>query len=202
MSLNRTVADGIDPADGDYWAFLDTPSEQLRHAVVAVAVGAVQASLPEPGIVADLGCGRGHLLSWLSERLTAGYLGIDSDARMLAGITHARIPVETVAVPLEEFDPAGRSASVLVCSEVLYYLDAVDRLLLRLVSRFTGVQAVIVTSVVPRPDRPNWQRSIDRMNHSLKALGWSERERIRISSLAADQAWDIVVLDPNGQGTN
>jgi len=183
---------GAGPSSSGDWRFLGAPGEQLRHAVVASL-----AELHAPGGLADLGCGRGDLLRWLNPRTVTGYLGIDADQALLAGITHPVIPVETAAARLDVFDPAGRTACVLVCAEVLYYLDGVERWLPELAAGFTGLSAVIVTQVVPRPEKPNWQRSVTRTWKAVQSIGWPERERVRISSASVDRAWDIVVYDLN-----
>lgn len=170
------------------WEFLERPAEQLRHAVVASLI-----ARERPGLVVDLGCGHGHLLRWLQPEIATGYLGVDQDAVLLKGLSHRALPVETIASTLEAFDPAGRVAGTLVCADVLYYIDDPDQVLARIVSGFTRLERIIATAIIPRPERANWVRSVGRMWEALGRLGWPELERVRVTSAAAQDGWDVVM---------
>lgn len=176
----------------DRWQFLERPAERLRYAAIASLIR----SLAGHGRVVEIGGGKGYLLGWLDPVQTSGYVAVDTDARLLSGLRHALIPISRHAVPMEVFAPAPGPIAALVASEVLYYVEEPGHHLVRLWRAAGHIELALVSSVLPRPDKPNWQRGHDRVTHALAGTGWPVLDRIRLESAEDRLAWEIVALRP------
>jgi hypothetical protein len=174
------------------WGFLERPSERLRYGIIASLIR----SQAQRGRVVELGAGRGELLGLLDPEQTDAYVAVDKDADLLARIDHDRIPVERVAAAVEAFAPSNQPIAALVASEVLCYVEAPLTHLLRLWRTASRIDLVLVSSVLPRADKPNWQRGYDRVRQAIEATGWRQLDTIRIGSAADALGWEVVALTP------
>ncbi len=179
------------PATGR-WEFLDCPVERLRYAAIASLIR----SSAGRGPVVEIGSGKGHLLGWLEPVETSEYVAVDMDAEFLSDLRHDTIPVTRHAARMEDFTPAGTPIAALVASEVLYYVEEPGRHLTRIWRAAGHIELALVSSVLPRPDKPNWRRSYDRVVAALADTDWPVLDRIRIESTEANLAWEIVALRP------
>ncbi|MEZ5774248.1 MAG: class I SAM-dependent methyltransferase [Hyphomicrobiaceae bacterium] len=170
------------------WDFLEKPHEQLRHAVMASLIGQ-----HARGEVIDLGAGRCPLLAWLRPGEVTRYIGVDLSATALAAMPASPIPSETITTSIEAFPMPDRPVGALVCAEALYFLDDPVGVLKAKVEAAQEVAAVVVSLVVPRPDKPNWKRNADRIWQGLEATGWPLVDKVRVGSEAAGIAWDVAV---------
>ena len=82
---------------------------------------------------------------------------------------------------------------------MLGFIDAPGPVLERIAGAFESVGCVIVSMVVPRPDKPNWQRSATRVWTALAATDWPLVDRVRVESASARLAWDIEVRRPTSE---
>ena len=179
------------PATGR-WQFLDRPAERLRYASIASLIR----SSAGHGPVVEIGSGKGHLLGWLDPVETSEYVAVDMEAELLSGLRHDAIPITRHAARMEDFAPAGLPIAALVASEVLYYVEEPGRHLTRIWRSAGHIELAIVSSVLPRPDKPNWQRGYDRVTRALAETRWPVLDRIHIESAEANLAWEIVALRP------
>lgn len=176
----------------DRWRFLERPSERLRYGIIA---SLIRSHAPK-GPVVELGAGRGALLDLLDPEQTDAYIAVDTDAGLLAQIAHDRIAVERVETAVESFAPSPAPIAALVASEVLCYVEAPLAHLLRIWRAARRVDLVLVSSVLPRADKPNWQRGYDRVRQAIEATGWPQLDTIRIGSAADALGWEVVALTP------
>jgi 2-polyprenyl-3-methyl-5-hydroxy-6-metoxy-1,4-benzoquinol methylase len=113
-------------------AYLDSPDEQPRYSVL---VGYLETVGPGARIL-DLGCGSGLLLTKIAHVPFLSYTGVDGSAvaiqqarRRLGGDNRSCFRVGDVGS-----DHTG-PADVIVCSEVLYYIDDPRRFLAQVEDR-------------------------------------------------------------------
>ncbi|MEZ5926528.1 MAG: methyltransferase domain-containing protein [Hyphomicrobiaceae bacterium] len=174
------------------WTYLTRPSEQLRYAVIA----SLLKSLAPPGRVVELGSGHGHLLAWLDPAQVSAYEAVDIDAGLLSGLRHDRIEVTRKAQAVERYQPPAGPLAALVASEVLYYVEDPGRHLDRLWRATGAIDLVLISSVLPRPDKPNWRTGYERVRRAVAGTGWPVLDRVRIDSESDRLAWEIVALTP------
>jgi hypothetical protein len=176
----------------DRWGYLERPAEQYRYAVMASLLH----SHAGPGRVAELGAGRGHLLAWLDPRQVTAYEAIDIDAGLLAGLRHVSIAIARQHLSVEAYAPERGQLAGLVAAEVLYYVEEPGHHLLRIWRAAGAIDVALVSSVLPRPDKPNWRRGYDRVRGALAHTGWPILDTVRIESAADGLAWEVVALRP------
>lgn len=176
----------------DRWRFLERPAERLRYAVI----GSLIRSLAGKGQVTEIGSGGGHLLRWLDAAQTTAYTAVDIDADLLSGLHHDRISITRHPIPMEEFVPPANPIAALVVSEVLYYVEDPGSHLMRIWQNAGEVELALISSILPKPDKPNWQRGYDRVTAAITTTGWRIIDRIRIESATERLAWEIVALRP------
>lgn len=174
------------------WDYLDHPVEQLRYAVMASIIR----SHAGQGRVVELGSGRSRLLDWLSADQVTGYEGVDTDAGMLAGLQHDRIAIGRRQEPVETYVPSPGPIAALVASETLYYVESPATHLLRIWRVAGTVEVALVSTVLPQPGKPNWQRSYDRVRQALAETGWPVLDTYRLERVTDGLAWEIVGLLP------
>lgn len=112
--FDRIYADDPDP-----WKLESSPYERLKYAATLAALGG------GPYLSAlELGCASGVFTAQLARRCTS-VVAIDFSGRAVAMARRRLAAVENVEVRLGSFpEDAPRGPwSVVVCSEVLYYLD-------------------------------------------------------------------------------
>jgi len=101
-------------------------------------------SIPEPGLVVDLGTGTGHLARRMAARWPdATVIGVDTSARMLAEAASVPSTVDWVEADIAEWRPP-RPVDLLIANASLHWLGAHDRLFPQLVGLLApgGVLAV------------------------------------------------------------
>lgn len=174
------------------WRFLERPAERLRYAAMASLIK----SFAGRGQIVEIGSGDGHLLGWLDPGMTSAYVAVDIETAALARLAHDRIAIVRQAARLEDFTPDANPIAALVASEVLYYVEEPGRQLLRIWRAAGHVEIALVSSVLPRPDKPSWQRGYDRVARAIGQTQWPVLDRIRIESAEAKLAWEIVALRP------
>lgn len=113
-----------------------------------------------------------------------------------SNLRHDTIPVTRHASRFEDFTLSAAPIAALVASEVLYYVEEPGRHLTRIWRSSGHVELALVSSVLPRPDKPNWRRGYDRVVAALADTGWPVLDRVRIESAEANLAWEIVALRP------
>ncbi len=176
----------------DRWQFLDRPAERLRYAAIASLIR----SLAGRGPVVEIGGGTGHLLGWLEPDQTTGYVAVDLEADLLAGLRHHTIPIARHTSRMEGFMPEAAPIAALVASEVLYYVEEPAGHLTRIWRQAGHIELALVSSVLPRAGKPNWQRGYDRVSIAIAETHWPVLDRIRIESAESKLAWEIVALRP------
>lgn len=179
-------------APSNRWGFLERPSERLRYGIIA---SLIHSQAPK-GRVVELGAGRGALLDLLDPEQSDAYVAVDTDAGLLDRIAHDRIAIERVETTVEAFTPSSQPIAALVASEVLCYVEEPLTHLLRLWRASGHIDLVLVSSVLPRADKPNWQRGYDRVRQAIEATGWPLLDTIRIGSAADALGWEVVALTP------
>lgn len=179
-------------APSNRWGFLERPSERLRYGIIA---SLIRSQAPR-GRVVELGAGRGELLGLLDPEQSDAYVAVDTDAGLLDRIAHDRIAIERVEKTVEAFTPTSQPIAALVASEVLCYVEEPLTHLLRLWRVSGQIDLVLVSSVLPRADKPNWQRGYDRVRQAIEATGWPLLDTIRIGSAADALGWEVVALTP------
>lgn len=184
------------PSSSDRWAYLGRPSERLRYA----AIGSLIRSHGLRGRIVEIGAGRGELLGWLDPAHVETYVAVDIDAHLLGELGHDRIAIERVNRALEIYTPERQPIAALVLSEVLYYTEVSSHHLMRIWRSACRIDLALVSTVLPRPDKPNWQRSYDRVRQALADTAWPVLDTIRIDSAAEQLAWEVTVLAPGPAG--
>jgi hypothetical protein len=174
------------------WGFLERPSERLRYGIIA---SLIRSQAPK-GSVVELGAGRGELLGFLDPEQSDAYFAVDTDAALLSHITHDRIRIERVESTLESYTPSAQPIAALVASEVLCYVEEPLAHLQRIWHAAGRIDLVLVSSVLPKAGKPNWQRGYDRVRQAIEATGWPELDTIRIGSAADALGWEVVALMP------
>ena len=176
-----------DYADGRF-DFLDRPHEHLRHAVISCMI-----SRHAPGEVIDLGCGRGHQLSWLRSEDVTRYTGVDVSPTALAGVPRSPIPTEIVVSAIEDYHAPAREIGAIICAEALYFLEDPVGPLRRIAREATSAKAIIVSLVVPNERKPNWRKDVEFVWGAFEKSGLPLIDKIRVESSAAQIAWDVAL---------
>ena len=172
--------------------FLDQPHEQLRHAVISCLI-----SQHARGEVIDLGCGRGHQLTWLRREDVPRYTAVDISATALAALPLSAIPADTVVSSIEDYHPPARAIGALICAEALYFLEDPVGALRRIAAETASVQALIVSLVVPSERKPNWRKDVERVWSAFETSGWPLIDKVRVESHVATIAWDVAIYHPH-----
>lgn len=176
----------------DRWHFLDRPAERLRYAVIASLIR----SSAGHGRVIEIGGGSGHLLGWLTSDQATEYIAVDVDAGLLAELRSDTVHIRRNVARMEDFTPDAGPIAALVASEVLYYVEEPGSHLLRIWRSAGHIELAVVSSVLPRPDKPNWLRGYDRVARAIEQSQWPVLDRIRIESAETRLTWEIVALCP------
>jgi hypothetical protein len=148
------------------------------------------------GRVVELGGVGGYLLGWLDPGQISAYDAVDIDADLHAGLRHDRIPVTFSHQPIETYTPATTPTADMAASEVLYFVEAPGAQLLRIWRTVARIDIALISCVLPRFDKPNWQRGYDRVEQAIEATGWPVIDRIRVESTDAGLAWEVTMLRP------
>jgi 2-polyprenyl-3-methyl-5-hydroxy-6-metoxy-1,4-benzoquinol methylase len=156
---------GLDPAtwDREYaageWSKLSELHEMPRYAIVA----GYNRAIGSAASVLDVGCGEGHLASWLFETGTRRYTGIDVsrvaiDKAQTSALNETRFEVADAVT----FDP-GEQFDMIVLKEVLYYIDRPEEVLDRYAG-FLTPGGYLVISMYRVPESLNaWRRCAPRL---------------------------------------
>ena len=171
--------------------FLDRPHEQLRHAVIACMI-----AQHAPGEVIDLGCGRGHQLSWLKPESVTRYIAVDVSPAALERLPASPIPVEAVVSTIEEYRPPQRDIGAMVCAEALYFLDDPVAPLMRIAAEARSVKAIVISLLVPNERKPNWRKGVDPVWEAFAGSGLALIDKVRVTAEAAGIGWDIAMYRP------
>ena len=114
--------------DGEWragqWDFLGQTDEQARLRLTARMITRFGA-----GPLVDLGSGDGQLLRHVDPRDVPSCLCVDVSPTALERIDGGGIQVIRMLGDLNNLTPRATPATALVCTEILYYLDARDALL-------------------------------------------------------------------------
>ncbi|MCR4312169.1 MAG: nodulation S family protein [Candidatus Uhrbacteria bacterium] len=101
------------------WDYLDSYlNERARHAIIGTYCNALAPS----GAILDVGCGEGTLTDFLSANHKERYLGIDISDEAVKKAVQKRDWKFTVT-PIETFEH-NQPFDIIVCNEMLYYVDA------------------------------------------------------------------------------
>ena len=127
MSVGAPFFDALYASSTDPWDFAGSPYEQAKYAATLAALP------PRPGSVLEVGCSIGVLTRLLAPRCRS-LVAIDCSERALALARERLCGCANVTLAQAEFPAAAPAADLVLCSEVLYYLDelafegALDRL--------------------------------------------------------------------------
>lgn len=171
------------------WAFLGSPKEQVRLACIAAFIASYG-----PGHVVDLGAGTGNLLNWINPDAINHYTALDVSESALAQIPEQSFPVTAVASEISNFSLGNKSIGTLVASEVLCYIDNPAGELSRLVNEAQKVDAVVVSLVQPREDKPKWERASKRVWGGIDDLGWKPVQSVVIEDHETSTSWKIALF--------
>lgn len=151
------------------------PHEQARYAVL---VGHLSALAPRT--ILDLGCGVGLLREHVEHLGFEAYLGLDPssvaiEAASARGFSRSRFEVGTLPVGVHE---------VIVCNEMLYYVDDLDDLLTR-VSGSLAPGGRLVTSIYKHPG--------DFALHRRLAQAFTVEAAVDVRNLLTPHRWKLAV---------
>ena len=173
--------------NGDYragrWDHLGAEREAARYRALARHVTRYSAA---PSVL-DVGCGRCILHEHLGGPRFAGrYLGVDWAVAALPagtwGLGHGVVCGQADRLPVRgRFD-------VIVCSEVLYYLDRPVDLVTDLLCRLTPDGQLLVSLYQPDPSvRPGWYEVVRDLDDRLGALPLTSRRPVRDAAANAHE---------------
>ena len=138
----------------------DAPHEAVRYAVL---VGYIRDRRPRT--ILDIGCGVGILRRHVDHLDFNKYVGIDPSRAAVdvaAGLGYDRTDFEVATVPTGAHD-------VIVCNEMLYYVDDLDDLLERIGDCLTP-DGRLVTSVYKHPGDFALHRILERRFRAVHAV--------------------------------
>jgi 2-polyprenyl-3-methyl-5-hydroxy-6-metoxy-1,4-benzoquinol methylase len=163
--LTRGGPTGIDRNtwDEEYatgqWAKIGDPAEMPRYAMVA---GYSRHFDPSASVL-DVGCGEGHLSSWLCQDTERRYLGIDlSTVAVEQARSRAPRGARFEAADAATFDPR-ESFDIIVLNEMLYYMDEPEVVVERY-GRFLAPGGALIISMFRVPESLRaWRRCAPRL---------------------------------------
>jgi 2-polyprenyl-3-methyl-5-hydroxy-6-metoxy-1,4-benzoquinol methylase len=182
--VTRGGPTGIDQATWDWeyatgeWAKLGDPAEMPRYAMIA----GYSRTLDPAASVLDIGCGEGHLASWLFQDGTRRYVGIDvSNVAIQQARARASIEARFEVADATTFDP-GELFDIIVLNEVLYYLEEPERAVEHY-EQFLAQDGVFIISMYRVPESLRaWRRCSSRLEvldsvwlRSLNKAEWTVR---------------------------
>jgi 2-polyprenyl-3-methyl-5-hydroxy-6-metoxy-1,4-benzoquinol methylase len=163
--LTRGGPTGIDRTtwDQEYatgqWAKLGDFAEMPRYALIAGYTRSIGSSAS----VLDVGCGEGHLSTWLCEDTERRYLGIDlSSVAVEQARERAPHGARFEAADAATFDP-HETFDIIVLNEMLYYMDEPEQVVERY-GRFLAPGGALIISMFRVPESLRaWRRCASRL---------------------------------------
>jgi 2-polyprenyl-3-methyl-5-hydroxy-6-metoxy-1,4-benzoquinol methylase len=164
-------------------------TEMPRYAVIA----GYSMTINPAASVLDIGCGAGHLWSWLRQESQHRYLGVDISGvaiqqarqRALSSRAEFRVGNATTFTPDDRFD-------VIVFNEVLYYLTQPELALQRYENFLTPKGVFVVSMCRSAEALRTWRRCTTRLN---------VLDEVRVSSSNALE-WHVWLCRPNQTATD
>ncbi len=159
------------------WHDLDGPLQAVRYRTIARLVASVCQGWPRS--ILDVGCGQGILRDYLLE---CDYFGIEP-SRIAARAASARSGQDHIFCGVAaEFGPNGRTFSVVVFNEMLYYTPDPVAIL----CKFAPLAPVFIVSIFQRRlSVKEWLEH--RVNRSMTNVGCTRL----ILKFAANHGWTI-----------
>jgi 2-polyprenyl-3-methyl-5-hydroxy-6-metoxy-1,4-benzoquinol methylase len=163
--LTRGGPTGIDRTtwDAEYatgqWAKIGESAEMPRYALIA----GYSRRFESTASVLDVGCGEGHLSSWLCQGTERRYLGIDLSS-VAVEQARARAPrgARFEAADAATFDP-HEPFDIIVLNEMLYYMDEPETVVERY-GRFLTPGGAFIISMFRVPESLRaWRRCASRL---------------------------------------
>jgi 2-polyprenyl-3-methyl-5-hydroxy-6-metoxy-1,4-benzoquinol methylase len=172
--------------DRDYvtgrWAYLGDLAEMSRYAAIA----GYCRSISPGGSMLDIGCGDGHLFSWVCHDKIRRYVGIDLSSVAIEkarehAVNQARFEVADAATlsPDSRFD-------IIVFNEMLYYMNNPEQVLARYEDFLSPNGFMIISMFRSTASLRTWRRCGAR----LEVL-----DELRIRAANAN-VWDIRLCRP------
>jgi 2-polyprenyl-3-methyl-5-hydroxy-6-metoxy-1,4-benzoquinol methylase len=134
--------------DRDYtagrWDGFDDLHQWTRYAVVG---GIIRQSGAKS--VLDVGCGHGLLRNFLPQHAAQSYTGLDISKAALDAVPDPQPEERFICTDIEDWEPEG-TYDAIVLSEVLYYLDDIEAVLMKM-SGCLHTRGVIIASIYRHP---------------------------------------------------
>jgi 2-polyprenyl-3-methyl-5-hydroxy-6-metoxy-1,4-benzoquinol methylase len=148
------------------WAKLGAPTEMPRFALIAGFSRRFSATAS----ILDVGCGEGHLATWLCQDTERRYLGIDLSS-VAVEQARARAPrgARFEAADAASFEPREQF-DIILLNEMLYYMDYPEQIVERY-GRFLAPGGALLISMFRVPESLRaWRRCVSRLEVMDQAL--------------------------------
>ena len=154
----RNTKDGYERlyADSELLEEYETPDRAAFHAAVATICAGFQ-----PASVVDVGCGAGHLLAQIDERMSgrAELVGVDHAVSGIERLRQRLPGAEGIVADIGQLDLGDRRFDLVVCTEVLEHLDE-PAVAVSALGRLRAVDGVVVVTV-PDGAHDTWEGHVN-----------------------------------------